>query len=255
MTDIKNIVLLHGWGLNSAIWNDYSNTIQSARPELSIYQIDLPGYGYNAGAPSSSDLTELAKACLADTPEQALWVGWSLGGMVAMQAALLEEGAGIQGLQLICSTPKFTRSDDWPSGVEVATFGKFCDELAADYQRTLTMFLLLQAGANRGARELARAAHSAICELPDPNADTLRDGIKCLADSDLRDRLNDIKVPVQVLSGRLDRVTNPDSSRQLAALLRAEYIELHCGHSPFLTNPEESLLSLLSFIEEIDAGQ
>ena len=252
MAKIQNVVLLHGWGLNSAVWNDYVQHLRFARPDLVVQQLDLPGYGRNVEQPSTADLIELAEACLGMAPDRAIWVGWSLGGLVAMQAALLDESNRVQGLQLICSTPKFTCADDWPNGVDLTIFERFCDQFAGDYERALTMFLLLQAGSNKGARELARRAHEAICTLPKPDVKTLYDGIRCLANADLRANLSALNLPVQVVSGKLDRVINSESSRLLAEALEADLIELSCGHSPFMSCPTDVLYALLSLIDKLD---
>jgi len=254
MADVKHVVLLHGWGLNSAIWDDFALGLRLARPEVVVHQMDLPGYGHNAQQGSSASLMELAKTCLNQAPEQAVWVGWSLGGLLAMQIALLGS-TRVQGLQLISSTPKFTSSDDWVYGVDLTIFKRFRDELANDYQKTLTKFLLLQAGSSKGARDLARAAHASICQLPAPDAKTLGDGIECLANHDLRSQLGSVSVPTQVVSGRLDRVTTPQSSRFLAAELRVELVELHCGHAPFFTHQADTLDALLRLLDRVEQGR
>jgi len=256
MADIKNIVLIHGWGLNSAIWDDYVEKLCKRMPDVSVYPIDLPGYGHCHQDSGASDLSTLAKHCLAQAPQKALWVGWSLGGMVAMRAAIDNEQR-IQGLQLINTTPKFTVSNDWPCGVDVSLFRGFAGSLSTDYQRTLNMFLLLQAGASQGARTLARKAQRAVCSLPQPSAETLMAGIDCLAESDLRDEISKIKTPTQILFGRRDRVTNPRSSKRMAALFeesaRTELLEFDCGHAPFLTRQTDTLDSLLSFVTSLNA--
>ena len=231
---IENVALIHGWGLNKAIWLEYVAALQQRLPAIKFHLIDIPGYGDLTDIDSPVCIKELAKACLNQAPEQALWVGWSLGGMIAMQAALLEQNSlRIQALQLINASPKFVQSDDWPSGVDIAIFEKFCNELSNDYERTLSMFLLLQAGASKGSRALARDAQKAISEYPNPSKITLRQGIECLAEVDLRDQITQLRLPIQVISGSLDRVTKPESSHALAKMISSELIEMHAGHAPF----------------------
>jgi pimeloyl-[acyl-carrier protein] methyl ester esterase len=217
----------------------------------------LPGYGGAADIETAYKLPELAEYCLAQIDEPVLLVGWSLGGMAAMQMALIDADSDqrlIQGLQLITTSPKFVASNDWPYGVELSVFQRFSDELACDYERTLTMFLLLQAGSNTGSREFARSAHQAICELPSPTEKTLQDGIDCLADADLRDELLRLDLPVQVISGVRDRVANPQSSTKLAEMLSAELVEIESGHSPFMTKPDEFVQHLSRFIQEVESA-
>jgi len=178
--------------------------------------------------------------------------------MIALQAALtdLEENQGerIQALQLINAAPKFVQSPDWPSGVDISVFDKFCDELAKDYERTLAMFLLLQAGATKGARKLARNAQSAIQQYSSPSELTLRQGIECLSLVDLRSDLKNLSLPAQVVSGALDRVTTPESCRALSQIMSAELVEVHSGHAPFLTNVEFMLDNFERFIKQVGFG-
>lgn len=255
MNKINKVAFLHGWGLNHRIWSDVEAQMSKLLPFLKCQMLDLPGYGGAVDIENANSLVHVAEHCLDQIKEPTLLVGWSLGGMVAMQAALLEVGSNtklIQGLQLITTAPKFVESTDWPYGVDIATFQKFSDELASDYERTLTMFLLLQAGSNKGSRDLARLAHKAICDLPSPSAKTLQDGIDCLAKADLRDDLPKLTLPVQVLSGLRDRVAKPESSAKLAELLGAELVEFDTGHSPFMTHSDLYCRCLANFIQSVD---
>ena len=255
---INDVVLVHGWGLNKAIWNDYVGFLQCRFPSIRFHLIDILGYGELSGKDSSANLKELAEKCLVQAPEQALWVGWSLGGMIALQAALVDleknSVARVQAVQLINAAPKFVQAADWPSGVDMAIFDKFCNELASDYERTLSMFLLLQAGAAKGARKLARDAQSAIQQYPSPSELTLRRGIECLASVDLRSEVTKLSLPAQIVTGTLDRVTMPESCRLLSKMMPAELVEVHSGHAPFLTDVEFMLNNFERFVKRIEVG-
>lgn len=253
---INDVVLVHGWGLNKAIWRDYVERLQLRFTNIRFHLIDIPGYGELSHKDSSADIKKLTEECLAQAPDHALWVGWSLGGMVALQAAFTDLGvkspARVQALQLINVTPKFVQATDWLSGVDITIFDKFCNELAQDYDRTLGMFLLLQAGAARGARLLARNAQSAIQQYPKPSELTLRRGIQCLASIDLRADVTNLSLPTQVVSGTLDRVTMPESCRALSQMMSAELVEVHAGHAPFLTNIEFMLDHFERFVKRVE---
>ena len=251
---IKNVVLVHGWGLNKAIWSSYADSLREHLPEIKVHLLDIPGYGEMAHKPSSSNIRVLAQQCLSQAPEQALWVGWSLGGMIAMQAAILDQEQSsnrVQALQLINAAPKFIASTDWPSGVDIAIFRKFCDSLASDYEKTLGQFLLLQAGKTTDARKLAREAQVKMGEYDNPSQNTLEQGIECLAAIDLREELAALSLPVQVVCGTLDRVAMPETCRASAQLLSAELVEMQCGHAPFLTHPDVLIERFVSFIEQL----
>jgi len=249
---MTKLVFIHGWGLNSGVWHSFSDHLRQRETSLEFEFIDLPGYGTSIDILGADSLEAMARHCLDRVREPAIWVGWSLGGMVAMKAASIEPSL-IVGMQLISTSPKFVQSADWPEGVDMAIFESFSEQLANDYQRTLTMFLLLQAGSNTGARELARAAHQAICQLPSPSAETLHAGICCLEEVDLRAELGLLSMPIQVISGLRDRVAKPATATQLAKLLNAELIELNAGHASFMSGPDEVASNLLRLVEQVSS--
>jgi len=111
----------------------------------------------------------------------------------------------------------------------------------------------MQAGSSRGARELAKAAHKAICLWPNPSEITLNRGIECLAQTDLRLQLERLSMPVQVISGLRDRVSKPESSARLARMLGADLVELDTGHAPFMTQPKAVLSALIDLIESLES--
>jgi len=242
--------MIHGWALNSGVWQSFQEHLLSLNVGLEIQLIDLPGYGDSLEIDGADDIKAMARYCLTKVQEPAIWVGWSLGGMVAMQAALLEPSL-VRGMQLISTSPKFVQSDDWPEGVDLSTFQLFSEQLASDYERTLNMFLLMQAGGSAGARSLARAAHKAVCQHSNPSANTLKAGIGCLASIDLRDQLPLLSMPIHIVSGLRDRVAKPASSARLADILGAELEELDTGHAPFMTEPEAVASNLLNLFVKI----
>ena len=247
---MTKIVLIHGWALNSGVWGDFAAQLLARKPDLDVQCIDLPGYGYSVDAQGADSIDAMAQYCLDEAAEPAVWVGWSLGGMVAMKAAMLAP-LKVQAMQLISSTPKFVESNDWPEGVDLATFDLFSQQLASDYQRTLSLFLLMQAGSSAGARTLARAAHDSICQRPNPSLETLSAGIRCLAKTDLRSDLTKLKMPIHVIGGLRDRVAKPASSARLAAMLNADLAEINSGHAPFMTDPDAVIENLLQLIERV----
>ncbi len=73
------LVLLHGWGSDSRIW-------QTVRPELTrhlhVLEIDLPGFGQSL-ALEQDGLDDYLEAINAVLPPRCTLLGWSLGGMLA----------------------------------------------------------------------------------------------------------------------------------------------------------------------------
>lgn len=80
-----NLVLLHGWGMNNGVWDALPATLTD---RFDLHPIELPGHGHAPYEPSWRDLPDWANAVLAQAPDQAIWLGWSLGALVALQAAI-----------------------------------------------------------------------------------------------------------------------------------------------------------------------
>lgn len=61
------------------------------------------GYGRSGGFGAMS-LEEMAQRVLENAPERAMWLGWSLGGLVASQVALSHPDR-VQALVTVASSP------------------------------------------------------------------------------------------------------------------------------------------------------
>ena len=77
------LVLLHGWGMSSHIWHDW---LPSLRRYAHVTLIDLPGYGGSKPI-SKLSLDDLLPQYLEHLPSKAIYLGYSLGGMLATQIA------------------------------------------------------------------------------------------------------------------------------------------------------------------------
>ena len=125
-----HLVLLHGWGLNAQVWDCIT-------PELSahftLHLVDLPGYG-RSGEWGAMTLEAMAEKVLENAPERAIWLGWSLGGLVASQIAL-NHPTRVQALVTVASSPCFSAQDEWP-GIKPEVLSGFQQQLSEDFQRT-----------------------------------------------------------------------------------------------------------------------
>ncbi|WP_242470152.1 alpha/beta fold hydrolase [Thiococcus pfennigii] len=80
-----DLVLLHGWGMNTGVWEGLPAGFAARVRE---HRIALPGHGGSPLGAGPATLVDWADACLAAAPERAVWAGWSLGGLLALAAAL-----------------------------------------------------------------------------------------------------------------------------------------------------------------------
>ncbi len=245
MSSSAKAVMLHGWGSHGAIWQE----VASHMPEA-VMALDFPGYGTQSSSLCPDSLDALAEYSLERAPRQAVWAGWSLGGMVAMRAAILAPER-VKGLVLVCSTPKFVKGPDWQWGTDIELFDSFVEGLNADYHKNMRRFLLLQAGDARLARQLSKPIAEIIDSAAQPSSRTLLNGLAILESVDLRNQLSGISSPMRVIAGELDRICHPQASTWLTELLDGELRSIRCGHCPLLSHPADVATELSSLIGEV----
>lgn len=238
--------MLHGWGSHAGIWQEVA-----AHMPGQISALDFPGYGRQSHSVCPDNLDALVEYSLERAPEQAIWAGWSLGGMVALRAAILAPER-VKGLLLVCSTPKFVKSTDWQWATDIELFDSFVEGLNADYQKNMRRFLLLQAGDARLARQLGKPIAEIIASAGQPSPRTLLNGLAILQGVDLRDQLDRINMPVRLIAGQMDRICHPQASEWLAEQLDGHLLSIRCGHCPLLSHPAEVAAELLALAEETD---
>ncbi|MDQ2070176.1 pimeloyl-ACP methyl ester esterase BioH [Natronospira bacteriovora] len=237
--DGHDLVLVHGWGLHGDVWEPVLADLQQ---RFRVTRVDLPGHGRSREVPVGEGLSEWADEVLAVAPARAIWLGWSLGGMVAMRAAL-DAPERVDRLLAVATTPRFVTDADWPHAMAPDTLARFAGELRNDFRATVQQFLTLQLRGDPQARPLLRTLREAVFRHGEPHHEVLENGLSILGKVDLREELSRLGQPVRVISGRLDRLTHPEAGRALAdALPRGDY---HClprtAHAPFLSDPEHFL--------------
>lgn len=231
-----DLVLLHGWALHGGMWGPWLDELgRRAR----LHLIDLPGHGRSAWPAGASTLRDLARAVSPHVPNGAAVLGWSLGGMVALELARSRPG-DLAALVLIATTPCFLARDDWPTGMNPGVLDGFAAGLAGDYRRTLTNFLALQTWGDENASQALRSLRANLDSHGEPDPQALTAGLGILRTADLRDALAAITVPTLVIAGEHDRITPVAAGRELASRLpSARFVEVpKAGHAPFLSHPE-----------------
>ena len=250
---MTNLVLLHGWGTHAGVWNQCIEKLNKEQLRA-ILAMDFPGYGELVHQECPTSLETLAENALDRAPQNAIWAGWSLGGMVALQAALIAPER-VRGLMMVCSTPKFVASPDWQWGTHIDNFETFVESLDIDYHRNLRRFLLLQAGDSSRAKELSQPIRSLIETGPQPAKVNLNNGLEILRNTDLRDKsgLSSLDMPSRIVAGSMDRICHPSASQWLANKLEGSLLELRCGHGPLLSHPKEIAAELQALISDTES--
>lgn len=223
------MAFLHGWGQSARIWHGQRHAFADAR------FINLPGHGGAAQAPAQAWVDRLAEA-LPDTP--AILVGWSLGGLLAIQIALRHPHR-VAALVLVSTTPCFAGRPDWPYGCEQTLLDGFRAGVEGASAKTLSRFFALMLhGDGLPRADYNALARASIDKQQQPTPAAMLEGLELLERMDLRQALHTIRQPALVVHGADDAVIPVGAGRFLAdALPEARWLQFAtCGHAPFLTH-------------------
>ncbi|WP_133512743.1 pimeloyl-ACP methyl ester esterase BioH [Candidatus Thiosymbion oneisti] len=243
------LVLIHGWGMNAAVWEGLPTSLTDGRRQ---WQIELPGHGASPFDPRHDSRAAWADACLESAPERAVWIGWSLGGLIALEAAL-QAPERIQALVLLTTTPRFVRAPDWPAAMDADVLAQFHDGLLADPPGTLERFLALQVMGSEAARNTLRTLRRELAHRPAPLPAALALGLDLLRDTDLRGRIGALACPTLWLFGRRDTLVPAAAGEGIARLLPQARRRVIAGaaHAPFLSHPQETGEAIAGFFREV----
>lgn len=264
----RGIVFVHGSALRTDVWYYQMTGVDGRR---SIFY-DLRGHGLSQpkgdGDFSVRILAEDLIRVIEDAGlDEAVIVGHSIGGMVALEAALLRrdlQGSVLKGLVLLNTTYR-PAAETLAGGAAVARLERVVrrplDALGtrSDYVDRLRKILkpsdgvfwaIAHAAFGRGAS--AKQIDFTYDMLAETSADVLFDLIRSYRDFDVRDRLDEVRVPALVVGGSSDRITVCAASEYLAEHLPKAELRLldGCGHMSMMERHREVNRMLATFCED-----
>jgi pimeloyl-[acyl-carrier protein] methyl ester esterase len=230
-----DLVLVHGWGMNGAVWHQ---AVEQLSQHFRVHVVDLPGFGHSHQLHFET-MEELAQQVLHSAPDNAIWLGWSLGGLVATHIAI-HHPERITKLITVASSPKFSAEKRW-RGIQPQVLSAFTEQLVDDFRVTIERFMALQAMGSPSARQDVKTLKQAVLSRPEPNPQSLLAGLQLLADVDYRQALLDVSVPTLRLYGRLDGLVPAKVATDVDTLMPASesYMFGASSHAPFMTEFNE----------------
>jgi 3-oxoadipate enol-lactonase len=223
-------ILVHGAGMCSAVWLGVQRRLARRRRTLAL---DLPGHGRSSGAPRSIEEMSAAVMAFADGLglDRYAVVGHSLGGLVALAAALAAP-TRVAALAL-CAT-----------GARLASSAALIAAAAGD---RLAAHLAEAAFAPETPVETRRRALAlALAATPEQAAADL----DALARFDARGALGAVLAPTLVVAGEDDRLAPPALAAELGAGIPGARVQIltRCAHFPMIEQADALVLALDSFL-------
>ncbi len=229
---LSDLVLLHGWCMSSHIWAPLLPQLQTC---CNPWCVDLPNHGMSPAGPWPDDPADIISAIGQQVPANAVWLGWSLAGMLALAASAR---LNLRGIVLLAANPKFIQDADWP-GMPETDFMAFRDGFAADPEATLIGFQKLQFGQRSLPRAAQEALHAALTPVDKKRLPGLQQALDYLHAGDARPTLADNYCPCLILGGTGDRLIPTAALQRTASMLPQCSIKLlpDAGHALMLEQP------------------
>jgi 2-succinyl-6-hydroxy-2,4-cyclohexadiene-1-carboxylate synthase len=229
---VESMVLLHGFGGTRHAWDGVLAHLPAER--YRPLALDLPGHGDQADAPRPITFAGCVASVLDRSPRQFVLVGYSMGGRIALHAALAAPER-IARLVLISSTAGIEHP------VERARRRDADRRLAREIdQGSIEDFVARWRGLPMFAKDpaqvdaLARADQSR--NRPAGIAAALR-GVGTGEMQPLWERLCELPMPVTVIAGDRDRKFCSLGSRMAELAAQAAFVTVAGGHVLPLENP------------------
>lgn len=250
------LVLVHGFTGDATTWAPLQPHLDPARPACAI---DLVGHGRSPAPDDPSAYTlAAAVAAVADTLDaagiaRAHWLGYSMGGRVALRLALDHPGR-VASLALVGASPGIP--DPIARAERVAA-----DHALADFVETagLAAFVerwmanpLFATQSRLGPAFLASARAQRLRNRPHALAHTLR-GMGTGVMEPLTNRLGAVRAPVLVVAGELDPKFRAIAAALAARLPDAEVAIIPgAGHAVHAEAPAALAARLRAFLQRVD---
>lgn len=236
---MQSVILLPGLACDAGLWRDQLPALAS-RHRVHVSRVQQ----------RCNSLPQMADALLASLPDRAndrhVLVGASMGGMVALHAALRAPGR-IAGLALLGTSARA----DTPEMIQLRTQActLFAQGRLDEVLRANVMF----------AFHPAHAADPALVEpylalIRRAGAEQLiRQNQAVMARADLRPELQRIGCPTLVVVGEADQLTPPACAQEIAAAISGARLETvaGAGHMLTLEQPERVNTLLLDWLDRL----
>ncbi len=236
------IVLLHGWGIDSQIWQSLPRALSEFADVLTV---DLPGF---AQSPSLTDYSQAAviRWMAAVLPERCYLLGLSLGGMLSCAFAA-QYPQRVMGLITLSSNLNFVASDSYFPAMPADQYQGFTAAWEQSNSDCLKRFCGLQTQGDHQQRQLIRQLRNLSGDL-DPRSGAAL--LQLLGEIDNRSAIEKLTCPALAIFGQQDALVPLACTEQLRQ--RNDGIEIAvvegAGHLPHLGSSEKIVDLISTFL-------
>ena len=234
------IVLVHGWGTNSQIWQSLPQVLSQ---HYHVYTLDLPGFGLSPALDQYSEQS-LIDWLHAQLPGRCYLLGLSLGGMLcrAYAAAYPEQ---VRGLITLSANLRFVADKQYPLAMPKADFEAFSASWDRDSQLCLNRFAGLQSQGDVQQRQLIRQLRSMSFDVDPEGGGSL---LSLLATLDGTQHVQQINCPSLAIFGGQDCLV-PAAAAELLPDSHTTVVIDKAAHLPHLSCQSQVVTEICEFID------
>jgi non-heme chloroperoxidase len=249
----RPIILIHGWPLSDEMYEYQYNDLMNAG--FRAIGITLRGFGksdkpygtHNYDIHASDIKKILSKLDIKD----AVLVGFSMGGSIAIRFVSMYDGAHVAKLVLCgAAAPIWTQRKDFPYNLPQSAVDELIELNYKDRPKLLSNFAKIFSAAETSLNEglgdwlygigLSASSHAtAKC-------------LMALRDTDLRPDMKKIKIPTLIIHGKKDKICSFDLAEQMKLGIQNSQIVVfeNSGHSMFIEETEKFNKELIKFAKK-----
>ena len=235
MNELK-IIFIPGWGMEENIWD-------LVLPYFKGYSVQCIDWR------NVKERSEFAERIIdVAHNDNVILVGWSLGALAAVEAYKKIQAKGIV---LIGGTAKFTNTSDYSNGWNALHVERLKRNLARRKEDTLkrfyeNMFTKDELKENKNFEDI-------VDRFKGDSIQSLQLGLDYLIETDMREELKEIKVPILLIHGEQDVICPLSAARSMTENSGSELkVVSEAGHALCVTNFEYCANEIIQFVEGYD---
>ncbi|PGT16931.1 alpha/beta fold hydrolase [Bacillus cereus] len=233
------IIFIPGWGMEEGVWT-------LVLPYFKGYSVQCIDWrNVKEKSEFAGRIIEVAH------DENVILVGWSLGALAAVQAY---KKIKAKGIVIIGGTAKFTNTSDYTSGWNSLHVERMKKNLMKKKEDTLkrfyeNVFTKNELKENTSFEEIA-------LNFKGDSIQSLQLGLDYLIETDVRNELTNVKVPLLLLHGEQDVICPVSAAHSMAENTNATLkVVSEAGHALCVTNFEYCANEIIQFVEGIRHDQ
>jgi pimeloyl-ACP methyl ester carboxylesterase len=246
----KPVVLIHGWPLSDEMYEYQYNDLINKK--FRVIGITLRGFGKSDKPFGAYDYdvhaADIKKVLKKLDINDAVMVGFSMGGSIAIRFVSLFEGTQVSKLVLAgAAAPIWTQRDDFPYNLPQKAVDDLIKLNYKDRPKLLSdfakIFSATETSLNEGIGNWLNGIGLSASSYATAQC------LVALRDTDLRSDLLKIKIPTLIMHGRKDKICSFDLAEQMKAGISNSHLVAfeNSGHSLFLEETHKFNAELIKF--------